>query len=42
MKQRTKTIVVAAALGSVVAAGAGITAANSPDGADDSRESDDD
>ena len=31
MKRRTKSIVAAAALGTVVAAGAGIAAANSPD-----------
>ena len=34
MRSRTKTIVAAAALGTVVAAGAGIAAANSPDAED--------
>ena len=40
MKRRTKTIVAAAALGTVVAAGAGIVAANSPDGSEDALEKD--
>ena len=36
MQRRTKTIIAAAALGTVIAAGAGIAAANSPDtGGDD-------
>ena len=38
MKRRRKTIIAAAALGSVIAAGAGIAAANSPDNGQDDAE----
>lgn len=40
MKQRIKSAVVAAALGTVVAAGVGVAAANSPDRAEDINDSD--
>lgn len=40
MRRRTKTILAAAALGTVVAAGAGIAVANNPDDAEDANESD--
>lgn len=40
MKRRTKTIVAAAALGTVVAAGAGIAAATTPERTEDANETD--